>query len=1513
MADTEEDAMKLDSTLDDACRLCLDTKQTRSSIFDGLADAGVPFAEKIRTHLSIQVTSEDKVSTLVCSACVKSVNQWHSFKDICLKSQEKLQQWVKKKEAVTKSATMDEAESTQAKTLIDPQVEVNKSNDALQKTNEDNEMDVDTETSTTSVPTEGDSTLLSQTSVSNAALNSENDSTVQVKDEPIDSEEEYDFNVDVESVASGEPGELLPNPMAVRTATAAPSERIVEADSTQKSIKKTTKVKKKARRGPKTHFRGLKSFKKKCITCNKNLHSKWSYQQHMAKYHTYENGISENAEQSIDEPPPDQPMEQTVNQPSPGRRTGKIASEPPLDQPLGIDSEAEEFSPNRQRTRITPYVFDVFDGTVTCYPDEKIYAEMIQTEPLTPLQRVLIGQLKTFSCFQCKHSYSNRKMTLNHIKLHMPELKNFTCLACFSEFTDRSTYKRHCAASFECAMKIALVVPRKGLEKYFTCNMCLKPCGDRKHVLEHIADHSSKRALQTECAPTESPKLIPLKSPTRQSSRPTDRSRLRSPPKLTPIKSIPFATPPPLEPKTFSPLKGKSFSVFNGPYQNGDPAHNFACDLCGMIYRYRPNLLKHREFCETLPLHDRTSYRCIHCNMTYLIYKKFLSHVFSEHKKHEITCFTCQSKFLSSEDYFNHHESHRIIMNKDSPEEDIKESKEYKIQPEFNHIDGPSPLKASADLMARLEKPFKCALCSEMFATKAELSEHRNLHLKVKIYSCVVCRSMFSSSVALEQHMKMHGLDNADSSGQNAVNKSCIELGNATHSQSLLNNSALSTTSEPGPPAHDLKCYQCDRVFSNLPNLKRHQKNLHFNKDKRRLNCNKCNRRFKTENAYQEHLRIGHGVTEPPPIPKTPAPKTVPRYDDRPLLKCPKCPKTFTYQGNLILHCQNVHKENHFERAILNASRQTTSTPIPSAAIAPTVISPPLTSPQDYTCDVCGKKFNEVQSLRVHRGWHFRSSNKLKTEVSSDDFETHDEEMPMAEEENSAIVEDRGYTMVSTPSIAVDTPPVPKPAKARKSFPNNPHKQQLNVLAASSGIGSLQCQVCDDRFSDVTELRKHLWDVHCARNKPDREEAIHEEEVRPRPQLQARKQYLCGLCPSKFGDQDSLSAHSRWHEHNLITTSNGPSSQSAAVDEIRSVSEGNSNQSTGVFHCETCGKNYTNRKVFYRHKKLHKVMPGTTFSFQSLQVRQSHYCKVCRKNFATEASLRRHKRSEIHAIVVKEQAEVAAAPQRITTTAMVHYPPPEQQKQQQPHSVRQAPTPMPSLVVKKEPIWDSESYHEEPPEPPRPSYTAAPILHQVRPESFKKKAFKCQICQTLFPNMSVLYQHKQLVHKMPPINKKKTQPVKCVPLVNAAGMVCCNLCGKQFPGIPNLKQHFTIKHKNAVNTVVEPYPCTAEDCNLVFSTAAALKAHEATHSNIIFTCHLCDRHVFSRGAMTKHQLTAHHAVYMSGVNRASLWSEFDLNAYSVRNCQGTECLSCKIKYPNLRALKIHFIKIHDRI
>ncbi|XP_011263823.2 zinc finger protein 836 [Camponotus floridanus] len=1261
----DEDVMEI-GNVENVCRLCLSVDEPRSSVFaqDREEDpSSVSLAAKIQACLSIQISPTDKLSTLICANCVKNVNQWHTYKESCLRSQDKLQEWLATQSQsnptviTIKDEPMDVdyednveiiSETTnnleQAHSPIQTVENKETDNKEVQKIDENDANDTHKENDSETVPS---ATEMQSEKDQNQIDQQDTAALCSIKIEPQD-DDDTDCTIEVESANDSE---LLLNPMAVSTK----EDTVMEADSTQKSNAASSPPKKKFRRGPHTHFRGTRVVKKKCTHCQIFLHSKYSYIKHMQRFHSKENGGIENLE--------------SISQ-----------------------NDDEEM------------VEDLEDELVSMEKDS----------PLTQVQQEIISQLKTFSCYSCEQTFNDRRSTLSHIRQHLPDLRPYTCIACLTEFPDRSMYQLHCGASFECAMKIALVVPKHGNERYFTCNMCLRSMRDRKELLSHLSKHSDKQYEE-------------MMSPA------------RAPPKLKPMAPLPS--------EKSSSDKTKTVS---GPYKNGDPAHNHVCDLCGMIYRYRPNMVRHREFCMRLLPENRTSYKCAHCSMTFLVFKKFHTHITVDHKKKEFTCVVCNSKFRSPSDYLTHHENHRAATHDGNRQtQDTSRNEVQAPLKERNAYRGDAnPPKSRLG-----SQKYSCALCTQEFSTRTELTEHRNLHLKVKIYSCAICRSMFSSPGALEIHMKDHGIE--DPNERNA-NISCVEYGNLDEDVRIDEKDSMnaSAVSDPGTKIHE--CSECGKVMSNYANLRRHTKIAHRNA--KIYDCYECSRMFTRKEMYDHHMQLKH--------------------KSKAMLQCPQCPKSFVFQSNFTYHFRTAHLEK---------------------------------SQNGYACDICGKVFVEEASLKIHKGWHNRANSRLSTRFILGNQKASNNELQM-----ESVSGESGENSE-------------RPARARKSFPNPPLQS-----ATTSSEGNFQCQVCNDKFNDVTELRNHLWDVHCARNKPEKNFCNDE--------LQ------CELCTNVFPDQETLASHMHWHKANPI------------LSDIRKA-----------YSCDVCGKSYSSKKVLWKHKKLHKATVVASIKFQSLArkpMASQFLCNFCRKVFSSGQSLQRHKLSFHNEL----QSSQRTQQQLYNSNRKLSY-------EDEPRPKR----------------MKLEIDDDNPPKLP-------PFAMDFAGE--RRKPVMCHLCKKMFPNMSVLYKHKQTTHKH---RARKDVIPECIPMSTQDGKFSCNICFKEFPGLSNLRQHFTIKHKKGPRS---SHPPSNSDATPERPIRPTKEPESPTHNNILFSCKLCKQcHVFNKEAIINHITTVHNAVYQA--DSRTFHREVNLGGYVVKGAIGATCPRCNVKYPNNRALKIHYIKFHE--
>lgn len=84
---------------DRVCRLCLSSRGELLPIFPTTSsdDSEPPvLASKIKDCVSVQINENDELPTNVCKKCLDNVNNWHIFKNVCERTQNKLQSLIAK-------------------------------------------------------------------------------------------------------------------------------------------------------------------------------------------------------------------------------------------------------------------------------------------------------------------------------------------------------------------------------------------------------------------------------------------------------------------------------------------------------------------------------------------------------------------------------------------------------------------------------------------------------------------------------------------------------------------------------------------------------------------------------------------------------------------------------------------------------------------------------------------------------------------------------------------------------------------------------------------------------------------------------------------------------------------------------------------------------------------------------------------------------------------------------------------------------------------------------------------------------------------------------------------------------------------------------------------------------------------------------------------------------------------------------------------------------------------------
>ncbi|XP_059477159.1 zinc finger protein 135-like isoform X3 [Neocloeon triangulifer] len=385
--------------------------------------------------------------------------------------------------------------------------------------------------------------------------------------------------------------------------------------------------------------------------------------------------------------------------------------------------------------------------------------------------------------------------------------------------------------------------------------------------------------------------------------------------------------------------------------------------------------------------------------------------------------------------------------------------------------------------------------------------------------------------------------------------------------------------SSENPALDNLKCSLCHQPFRNVNGLVGHLRTAHG-----KPSCAICLEIFST----QEDLNA-HRQTHKPGYSEQQAEKKIPPPD---VFTCPICGKSFDNSTSLSRH-KGYHTKMgpNWSPSVGSTSNSTVSSPTPKSTTYRQSIIESESPRKVFTCDICGKKFDNNLSLARHRACHAkygaqRSLIPPQRQISppkpaSDDYE------PV---EKKPVLDDQGKIVdrVSLQKLKSNSTTIPFCLYCKKIYesqdklwehictmhPNDPRYRCqdsgcLRVFFSGTGFRSHQtaqghnappetansnksvdsgpsmvflssdtspvvgssskCQICMRKFSNINNLRRHIKMAH--RNQSS---FMSKQIVRHNPSsiasMYGRKigRVLCRYCP-KYLSSKYISEHEKMH------------------------------------------------------------------------------------------------------------------------------------------------------------------------------------------------------------------------------------------------------------------------------------------------------------------------------------------------------------------------------------------------
>ncbi|CAF4940141.1 unnamed protein product [Pieris macdunnoughi] len=516
------------------------------------------------------------------------------------------------------------------------------------------------------------------------------------------------------------------------------------------------------------------------------------------------------------------------------------------------------------------------------------------------------------------------------------------------------------------------------------------------------------------------------------------------------------------------------------------------------------------------------------------------------------------------------------------------------------------------------------------------------------------------------------------------------------------------------------------------------------------------------------------------------------------------------------------------------------------------------------------------------------------------------------------------------------------PMTDRSSLLRNYLRKGKRVIKVD--ISNLKCRICDEKYSDIDEIRKHLAGVHN-REFNSAGNGVIAYDLRVNNGLLS-----CHKCNKTFNSFFLLNRHMNVHFSVVCETCG-----LGFMSHHRLISHRIVHQN-GVHRCDNCEEVFaTKLKLRYHMFKKHemntkrrkplkcphclerfaehyrkmthlKEVHGITFTFDcqsckavfptrraltehtTKQHTQKIQCKVCGKCFGTQSLLKMHSRghtgernfscgicqkSYMHERTLRQHMRVHGPVWKFTCSECGHgfhnrNDFNKHMKQWHPQTVKNF---VPEFEGPKPSTSDADTQLIE-------RLNAATIIENttVKPFIYLQANFKCFYCSEVFPEVSSVLQHSNY-HTLPDrpslLKNDYLKQGKRVIRVDISDLKC-RLCDHKLNELEDVRQHLETEHHKefkAAGDGLMAYDLTANNgliacykCKETFTSFHLLNRHMNAHSS--FVCETC-----GVGFVSQRRLINHTIVHQNGTHK---------------------CKQCDEVFPTKLKLRYHVITKHNK-
>ena len=314
-----------------------------------------------------------------------------------------------------------------------------------------------------------------------------------------------------------------------------------------------------------------------------------------------------------------------------------------------------------------------------------------------------------------------------------------------------------------------------------------------------------------------------------------------------------------------------------------------------------------------------------------------------------------------------------------------------------------------------------------------------------------------------------------------------------------------------------IKCKICDRTFTRIDSMRRHQSTIH-----ERPKCILCGNTFLTGGKMKKHMEIVHkGMKKRAKkwniVYKGGLP---PCYWDN---ECPTCKKPFYHKRERDRHIKEFHLKNGRVKCtdcVKTFTRQETMMRHQSRV-------------HTLQCHICKKSFNQKENLVAHEKEAHVAIRRVKSVRKNIVHHTistkfgNDDALSSDHVRRQALNKLKKWKRKNAECSICDL-------KFSNVVKLNRHIQEVHT-----GLGKICCPQCDQVFTREENMLRHKKRFHYDHSKSYKCDTCHklftrfDALKRHEKQVHSRSRLKCEVCPATFARQDKLEKHLESGKHYL--------------------------------------------------------------------------------------------------------------------------------------------------------------------------------------------------------------------------------------------------------------------------------------------------------------------------------------------------------------------------------------------